>query len=26
MLSTRAKSLNDGISAVKQVNVQQIKG
>jgi len=26
MLSTRAKSLNDGISAVKKVNVQQIKG
>jgi hypothetical protein len=26
MLSTRSKSLNDGIAAVKQVNVQQIKG
>jgi len=26
MLSTRSKSLNDGIAAVKQVNVQQRKG
>ena len=26
MLSTRVKSLNDGIAAVKQINIQQIKG